>query len=165
MCFCPTQDEHVKVVHAQPAPSPGVGKVEVTPACVSGLPPGFNLGAPRISVSFLLAHLLFSLMFVGFFSPRLALINKTWPCACSLTSPGPRCAPQTYLRAHAELMKHRRPMALSHGQQRTAFWPARVCSLIWKVIGSHCVFSLTQTGGKKNPNTAPEVSSHPSGSR
>lgn len=30
-------------------------------------------------------------------SPVLCLINKTWLCACSLTSPASRCAPHTHL--------------------------------------------------------------------
>lgn len=30
-------------------------------------------------------------------SPVLCLINKTWLCACSLTSAASRCAPHTHL--------------------------------------------------------------------
>lgn len=73
----------------------------------------------------------------------LVLINKTCLCACSLASPASRCAPQPYLWAHAELMKHCRLMAFAHWEQKSALWPARGCSFIWKVLGSHSIFSLT----------------------
>lgn len=51
---------------AMPGLRPEHQQGEVTAACLSGLPPGSNLGAPQISVSSLLAYILFSLMFPGF---------------------------------------------------------------------------------------------------
>ena len=52
-------------------------------------------------------------------SPISCLINKTYLCACSLTSPSSRLIPETKPWAHAELMKAHRWMAISNWEKIT----------------------------------------------
>lgn len=47
-------------------------------------------------------------------SPISCLINKTYLCACSLTSPSSRLVPKAKSWAHAELIKQNRLMAFSN---------------------------------------------------
>lgn len=134
LASCKLLSNTKKVAHLQPALP---GRWSHTSLSASGIP------VLRSTDLVPLSWLIYYSVSCSWAFSRLVPINKTCLCACSLTSAAPRWAPQTDLWAHADLMKQCRLMARSHWEERAAFQPERLCSLIWKVIGSHCIFSPT----------------------
>lgn len=82
------------------------------------LPLKFTSPLQQISVAFPPVYCIIHSHVHGL-SPISRLINKTYLCACSLTSPSSRLVPEAKLWDHVELIKQHRWMAFSNCEKMT----------------------------------------------